>query len=102
MAASGRRLRSQAIISMTSAEAIKQLEQARKTTQSAIQTINTLIVEHEFQDMAQLASQAADTLLEAAILLLRSQDVAALQAMERADDYIERAYEVIDEETDED
>ncbi len=87
---------------MTSAEAIKQLEQARKTTQSAIQTINTLIVEHEFQDMAQLVGQAADALLEAATLLLRSQDVAALQAMERADDYIERAYEVIDEETDED
>lgn len=87
---------------MTSNEAIKQLQQARIATLSAIETINSLIVEHEFQDMAALVSQAAASLIEASMLLLKSQDVDALSEMERADDYIERAYEIIDEETEED
>ncbi len=87
---------------MISSEAIKQLEQARKQTQGAIETVNNLIVEHEFQDMVDLIARAADSLLEAALLLLKSDDVSALAAMERADDLVERAYDVIDEEVDED
>ena len=86
---------------MISSTAIQHLQQARKETQSALDTINNLIVEHEFQDIAELVTRASDSLLEAATLLMQSQDVSALAAMERADDYVARAYEIIDEELDE-
>jgi len=87
---------------MISSEVIKHLEEARKETQSALQTVNNLIVEHEFQDMADLIARGADALLEASLLLMKSQDVDALSAMERADEYVARVYEIMDDEIDED
>ncbi len=87
---------------MISSEVIKHLEEARKETQSALQTVNNLIVEHEFQDMVDLIARGADALLEASLLLMKSQDVDALSAMERADEYVARVYEIMDDEIDED
>jgi hypothetical protein len=86
----------------TSTDGINRLQQALKETNSAVEIINNLIVEHDYQDVASLVAQAAASLLESASLLLQSQDEAALDAIERADDFLEAVYDIIEAETDED
>lgn len=80
----------------TSAEAITQLEQALGTTRSAENTIENLIVVHDYQDVAQLVTQAAVALLESATLLMQSQDEVALDRLENADDLLDAVYSIIE------
>ena len=84
----------------TSADAIKLLQQAQTTALDANRAIEDLIVEHDYQDVATLITQAASALLEAATLLMQLQDEAALDQLEAAEDLIDSVYEIIDGETD--
>lgn len=86
----------------TSTEAIKLLQQSVGTTRNAAQVIQNLIAEHDYQDVAALVAQAAAELLEAATLLMQSQDEAALAALDNADDLLDAVFDIIDAETDED
>ncbi len=86
----------------TSAEAIRLLEEALKDAQAAVKVIDDLIVEHQYQDVALLVSQAAATLLQSATLLMQSKDEDALDTLEQADDLLDEVYAIIDGETDED
>jgi hypothetical protein len=86
----------------TSGKAIETLQQALTTTTQAQQIIDNLIAEHDYQDVASLVTQAAYALLDGARLLMESQDEGALDALGRADDYLDAVYEIIDGETDED
>lgn len=85
----------------TSAEAIKVLEQALATTRKAEDTIENLIAEHDYQDVAALVTQAAAALLETAALLMQAQDEAALDMLENADDLIDSVYGIIEADLDE-
>jgi hypothetical protein len=85
----------------TSHDVINSLEQARQSAQTALRQIDDLIVEHDYQDIALLVAGAAQALLESAALLMQSQDEAAFDALERAEDLLENAYAVIDGELDE-
>lgn len=85
----------------TSGEASKRLEQALTTTKEAIQVIDNLIADHEYQDVASLVAQAAAKLLEAAGALMQSDDEAGITALEGADDLLDAVYDIIDGETDE-
>lgn len=82
----------------TSTEAVKRLQQALLLTQEARQVIDNLIVEHDYQDVATLIVQAATTLIESATLMMQSQDEAALDALENADDLLDAVYGIIDAE----
>ena len=84
----------------TSTEALRQLQQALTSAREAAQVINDLIVEHEYQDVAALVTQAAASLLESAALLMQLQDEPALAALEQADDLLDEVYGIIDGETD--
>jgi hypothetical protein len=84
----------------TTAEAVKLLQQALTTTQAAAGTIESLIAPHDYQDVAALISQAAAALLESASLLMQSQDEAALEALENADDLLDAVYDIIDSDLD--
>jgi hypothetical protein len=86
----------------TSLEAVKRLQQALAQTRDAQKVIDDLIVEHDYQDVATLVTQAAAALLESAALLMQSQDEAALDALESADELLDSVYSIIDAETDED
>jgi hypothetical protein len=86
----------------TAPMAIQLLEQSIKTTDDARAMIDDLIVAHDYQDVASLIAQAAMALLESAALLLKLDDEAALDALERADDLLDSVYTIIDDETDED
>ncbi|MEZ4670633.1 MAG: hypothetical protein R3E39_22245 [Anaerolineae bacterium] len=86
----------------TSAEASRLLEQALTTSRSAVNVIDNLIAEHEYQDVASLVTQAASALLESAGLLMQKQDEAALEMLGKADDLLDAVYEIIDGEVDED
>ena len=85
----------------TSSEAVNLLQQALSLTGQARTTIDNLIVEHDYQDVATLVTQAAAALLEAAAHLMQSQDEAAITALESADDLLDAVYDIIDAETDE-
>lgn len=85
----------------TSAEAVQLLQEALAKTKAATGVINDLIVAHDYQDVAGLISQAGAALLESAALLMQSDDEAALDAMEKADDLLDTAWSIIDRETDE-
>ncbi|MBE2268376.1 MAG: hypothetical protein IAE80_09100 [Anaerolinea sp.] len=85
----------------TSSEAVNLLQQALSLTGQARTTIDNLIVEHDYQDVATLVTQAAAALLEAAAHLMQSQDEAAIIALESADDLLDAVYDIIDAETDE-
>ncbi len=84
----------------TSADTIKLLQHAQTTAIDANRAIEDLIVEHDYQDVAMLITQAASALLEAATLLMQLQDEAALDQLEAAEDLIDSVYEIIDGETD--
>lgn len=86
----------------TSQEAVSQLQQALATTRSAVNTIDNLIAEHDYQDVASLVAQAAASLLESTVLLMQSRDEAAIDALENAEDLLEAVYSIIDAELDED
>ncbi|MBN8620801.1 MAG: hypothetical protein J0L63_17945, partial [Anaerolineae bacterium] len=79
----------------TSTEAIRLLEQALHSARAAQTTINDLIVEHDYQDVALLVTQAAVSMLESASLLMQSQDEAALNALDAADDLLDAVYNII-------
>lgn len=80
----------------TSSEAIKTLEQASSTTHAAINIIDNLVAEHTYQDVASLVAKAAAALLESANYLMKSQDEAAFEALENADDLLNEIYGIID------
>lgn len=84
----------------TSAEAARLLQQAQTATQGARRVIENLIAAHDYQDVASLVTQAAAALLESAALLMQSQDEAALDALENADDLLDSVWSIIDAETD--
>ncbi len=86
----------------TSSEAIHLLEQARTATVAAQKVVDNLIVEHDYQDVASLITQATAALLDAAMLLLQSNDEGALDMLENADDLLDAVYDIINSETDED
>ena len=85
----------------TSAEAISLLEQALATAHSAENTIENLVATHDYQDVASLVTQAAVALLESASLLMKSQDEAALDMLESADDLLDAVYGIIEADLDE-
>lgn len=85
----------------TSHDVIHSLEQARQSAQTALRQLDDLIVEHDYQDIALLVTQAAQALLESAASLMQSRDEEAFDALERAEDLLENAYAVIDGELDE-
>ena len=84
-----------------STDAIKLLQQAQTSANDANRAIEDLVVEHDYQDVAMLITQAASALLESASLLMQLQDEAALDHLEAAEDLIDSVYEIIDGETDE-
>ena len=85
----------------TSSDVVQSLGQARSSVQTAIRQIDDLIVEHDYQDVALLIAQAGEALLEAAAQLMQSQDEAALETLDRADDLLDNVYAVIEGELDE-
>jgi acyl-CoA synthetase (NDP forming) len=85
----------------TSSAAIALIEQAQHTTKDAAQVIANLIAEHDYQDVALIITQAAAELLETAKLLMQSQDVAAFESLERAEDLLDSFYDIVDGEIDE-
>lgn len=84
----------------TSSEATRLLQEALARTREASKVIDNLIVEHDYQDVAALVTQAAAALLESASLLMASQDQPALDAIEKCDDLLDQVYSIIDGETD--
>lgn len=84
----------------TSTEAISRLQQAIDASIEAIEIMDGLIVEHDYQDVASLVAQAGVSLLGAARLLMQSDDQAALAEMEHADDLLDSVYDIIDAEID--
>lgn len=86
----------------TSSEAVKNLEQAGSSLRAAVDIINNLIVEHDYQDVASLVASAAVALAESASYLMQSKDEAALEALDRADDFLDSVWEIIEADTAED
>jgi hypothetical protein len=80
----------------TSTEAIRLLEQAGITTAQATGVIDNLIADHDYQDVASLVAQAAGHLLQAATLLMQSNDEDAFGALEAADDILDAIYGIVD------
>ncbi|MCC6616996.1 MAG: hypothetical protein IT320_26225 [Anaerolineae bacterium] len=80
----------------TSTEAIKTLETAQRQASEAVTIIDNLLVAHDYQDVASLVGKAAVRLLEAASLLMQSQDAEALDALENADDLLDAVYDIIE------
>ncbi|MBZ0297542.1 MAG: hypothetical protein K8L99_33610 [Anaerolineae bacterium] len=85
----------------TSTEAVRLLEQAFATVRDANNVIDNLIADHDYQDVASLITQAAQALIASAGLLMQSDDEAALEALESAEDLIDAVYDIIDADTDE-
>ncbi len=85
----------------TSTEAVRLLQQALATTHEAANTIENLIADHDYQDVAGLITMAAAALLQSASLLMQSQDEAALESLETADDLLDAVYDIIDADLDE-
>lgn len=81
----------------TSAEAVKTLEQASAQARAAISIIEDLIAPNDYQDVAALVAHAGNALLMASALLLQGQDVDALGHIEKADDFLDEAYSIIEE-----
>lgn len=80
----------------TSSQAVQQLQQAMTTTRQAASTIENLIAEHDYQDVAGLVTLAAAALLESAAYLMQGQDEAALESLEDADDLLDAVYDIIE------
>ncbi len=84
----------------TSAEAVKQLQDALDAAQRATDVIDNLLVEHDFQDVASVTTQAAAALLSAAIALMQSRDEDAMEMFDAVEDLMEAVYNIIDAELD--
>jgi hypothetical protein len=84
----------------TSSEVVKSLDQALTNARNAINSIDNLIVEHDYQDVALLITQAATALLESAMFMMQSNDEEGFGALERADDILDAVYDIIDSELD--
>lgn len=82
----------------TSNEAVNRLQQALDLTNSASSTIENLVAEHDYQDVATLVTHAASQLLEAALAFMNSQDETALDNLESAEELIDAIYDIIDAE----
>lgn len=80
----------------TSTEAIKRLQEALATTQDATNIIDNLLATHNYQDVASLLAKAAQKLIEASTKLMESEDEAALDALDLAEDYIDEFYDILD------
>jgi len=80
----------------TSTDAINDLQAARTATKAAEATINDLLAAHNYQDVALLMAKAAQSLLDAATAFMESEDEAALDALEAAEDIIDEFYDIID------
>ncbi len=85
----------------TSSAAIALIEQAQRTSKDAALVITNLVAAHDYQDVALIITQAAAELLETAKLLMQSQDVAAFESLERAEDLLDSFYDIVDGEIDE-
>jgi hypothetical protein len=85
-----------------SAQASDLLQQALASAREAERVVSDLIVEHEYQDVAVLVTQAAIALLQSAALLMQSEGEAAFDQMESAEDLLDSIYTIIDAELDED
>ncbi|MEL6403338.1 MAG: hypothetical protein AAFV98_01700 [Chloroflexota bacterium] len=80
----------------TSADAIKDLQEALAKAQEAQNTINNLTATHDYQDVTGMVVQAANGLLEAAIAFMQHDDSKALALVEAAEDLLDDMYDVID------
>ncbi len=87
---------------MTSSEVVKQLELAQAATQAAINALNSLIVPHDYQDVAAFVAKASLQLLQATHALMQSDDTRAFAAIEQADELLDGAFEIIDSELEDD
>jgi uncharacterized membrane-anchored protein YhcB (DUF1043 family) len=86
----------------TTAEAIRTLESAQQHAATAAEMIENLIAAHDYQDVALLVAQAATRLLEATMLLMKSDDMGALATLESADDLLDAVYDIIEADLEED
>lgn len=84
----------------TSSEAIRLLENALTSVQEATTVIDNLIIEHDFQDVASLVTQAVAALLQSAALMMQSQGDDAFEALDKAEDALDSVYAIIDGEID--
>jgi hypothetical protein len=84
----------------TSTEAIKTLQNASESARNAVNIIDNLIADHDYQDVASLVANAAAAFLEAATYLMQSKDEDAFEALERGEDYMDEVYKIIDADTD--
>ncbi len=86
----------------TTSRANELLQQALQSTREAEGVINDLIVANDYQDVAALVTQAAETLLQAAALLMQGEGDAAFDQIDRMEDLLDSVYSIIDGEIDED
>lgn len=86
----------------TSTAAIQQLQDSLAGAQKAADTIENLIAEHDYQDVAQLVTHAGAALLEAAKYLMEKDDETAFESLEKAEELLDAVYGIIDAETEDD
>lgn len=86
----------------TSAEAVRLLQQAIDLAKQAETMIKNLTVEHDYQDVAELLARSSHQLLNAGVELMQSNEEAALDSMEAAEDTIEEIYAIIESEAGDD
>lgn len=84
----------------TSADAIKDLQEALAKTQAAEDTITNLTATHDYQDVTTMVVRAAEGLLQAAITFMQHEDTNALALVEAAEDLLDDMYDTIDEDLD--
>lgn len=85
----------------TSAEAVRLLNEALTNARAAKAVINDLITAHDYQDVAELVTMAAASLLESAALLMQNDDEGAFTALDTAEDALDSVYAIIDGDMDE-
>ncbi|NJR12871.1 hypothetical protein HC776_03200 [bacterium] len=85
----------------TSRDAVARLQEAIDKAGEAAQVMNNLVIEHDYQDVALLIARAGAVLLEAAARLMESDDEAAFDRLDEAEDVLDEVYKIIDGETDE-
>jgi len=84
----------------TTPEAIKLLQEALQTTQKATTTIDNLVADHDYQDVAAMVARAAAALLSAATDLMQANDTQALTRVEEAEDLLDEFFDTIDADLD--
>lgn len=78
--------------------AIRKLQQANDAARAAVSQIDSLAGESEYNDMASLVANAGAALMRAAVHLLEERDEAAFDLLEQADDYLDAAMDIVDDE----